>query len=60
MRQGSRLTEIIWHGSPRSAKITASASADRQGLAVLHQDLASVVLDGDEVIEVHGWLNSHD
>lgn len=54
------MIQIIWHGSPRAAKITASASADRQGFAVLHQDLASVVLDGDDVIEVHRWLNSHD
>lgn len=52
--------EIIWHGSPRAAKISASASAERQGLAVLHQDKASVVLDGDDVIEVHGWMTNHE
>lgn len=60
MKQGSRLIEILWHGSPRAAKMSASASGDRQGLDVLHQELASVVLNGDEVIEVHRWLNSHD
>lgn len=52
--------EMILHGSPRVAKISASASADRQGLAVLHQDRASVVLDGDDVVEVHGWVASHE
>jgi hypothetical protein len=60
MKQPSRQPEILWHGSPRAAKIHASASADRQGLAVLHQDRASVVLDGDDVIEVHGWVNGHE
>lgn len=60
MRQASRLPEILWHGSPRAAKVSASASADRQGLAVLHQDRASVVLDGEDVVEVHGWLANHE
>lgn len=55
-----RDVEMILHGSPRAAKINASASADRQGLAVMHQDRASVVLDGDDVVEVHGWVASHD
>jgi hypothetical protein len=54
------MIQIIWHGSPRAAKVTASAVADRLGLAVLHQHLASVILDGDDVVEIHRWLNSHE
>jgi hypothetical protein len=54
--------EIIQHGNRRTAMNAAQVRSERWGpmASVLHQDKASVVLKGEDVVEVHTWVNGHE
>ena len=56
------MVEIIQHGNRRVAMNAAQIKSERYGplASVLHQDRASVILKGDDVLEVHTWINEHE
>jgi hypothetical protein len=56
------MVEIIQHGNRRVAMNAAQIKSERYGplASVLHQDRASVILKGDDVLEVHTWVHEHE
>jgi hypothetical protein len=56
------MVEIVQHGNRRIAMNAAQLKSERYGplASVLHQDRASVILKGDDVLEVHTWINEHE
>jgi len=56
------MVEIVQHGNRRAAMNAAQIKSERYGplASVLHQDRASVILKGDDVLEVHTWINEHE
>ena len=56
------MVEMIQHGNRRAAMNAAQVTSEKYGplASVLHQDRASVILKGDDVLEVHTWINEHE
>lgn len=56
------MVEIVQHGNRRMAMNAAQLKSERYGplASVLHQDRASVILKGDDVLEVHTWITEHE
>jgi hypothetical protein len=56
------MVEIVQHGNRRTAMNAAQLKSERYGplASVLHQDRASVILKGDDVLEVHTWVHEHE
>jgi hypothetical protein len=56
------MVEIVQHGNRRIAMNAAQLKSERYGplASVLHQDRASVILKGDDVLEVHTWVHEHE